>query len=99
MNVTIQGTTNVNVNLSLSGTNFTSGIYSFNIGKLNYSNLSSGINTSMTTSFPLPYYRDWINIPKKNTTVRSIYFWISIPTGQEAGLYSNNMNVKVERYI
>lgn len=98
LNVTIQSTTNVNVNLTLNGSDFTTGIYSFGVGNLSYSNSSSGVKTSMTASFSLPLYADLVNITKQATTNRSIYFWISIPNVQTAGVYSSNINVRVEKY-
>lgn len=98
LNVTIQGTTNVNVNLTLNGSNFVSGIYSFGVGNLTYSNSSAGTKTAMTNSYPFPPYNNWSNIPKLVTSNRSIYLWLSIPVGQEPGSYSNNVNIRAERY-
>jgi hypothetical protein len=96
--VTIQNTTNVNVNLTLNGSSFAAGTYSFGVGNMTYSNSSTGAKTSMTASFPLPPYADWINIAQLVTTNRSIYLWISIPPGQPAGAYSSTINVLVEKY-
>jgi hypothetical protein len=98
LNVTIQNTTNVNVNLTLNGSSFTYGAYSFGVGNVTYSNSSTGTKTSMATSFPLPPYADWINIAQLVTTNRSIYLWIGIPPGQYAGAYSSTINVRVEKY-
>jgi hypothetical protein len=95
---TIQNTTNVNVNLTLNGSSFTYGAYSFGVENMTYSNSSTGTQTSMTSSFPLPPYADWINITKLVTTNRSIYLWISIPPGQSAGAYSSTITVLVEKY-
>lgn len=99
LNVTIQSTTNVNVNLTLNGSDFTYLAYSFGVGNLSYSNSSAGTKINMATSFPPPPFANWVNIPKLATTNRSIYFWISIPAGQEAGAYSSNVSVRVEEYI
>ncbi len=98
LNVTIQNTTNVNVNLTLNGSSFTYGAYSFGVGNMTYSNSSAGTKTSMTASFPLPPYADWINIAQLVATNRSIYLWISIPPGQSAGAYSSTITVLVEKY-
>ncbi len=96
---TIQNTTNVNVNLTLNGSDLTYSTYSFGVGTLTYSNSSTGTRTSMTTSFPNPPYSDWINITKLVTTSRSIYLWISIPSGQKAGAYNSTINVQAQKYI
>lgn len=98
LNITIESTTDVEVNLTLSGTDFTSGAYSFGVGNLSYSNSSGGTKTSMTASFPLPPYADWVNITRGEPTNRSIYFWLNIPAGQWAGGYSNSINVRVEKH-
>lgn len=98
LNVTIESTTNVNVNLTMNGTDFISGIYNFGVGNLTYSNSSTGTITYMATSFPLPPYINWVNISKQVITNRSIYFWLTIPGGQESGSYSSDVNVRVERY-
>lgn len=96
--MTIESTTNVNVNLTMNGTDFISGIYNFGVGNLTYSNSSTGTITYMATSFPLPPYINWVNISKQVITNRSIYFWLTIPGGQESGSYSSDVNVRVERY-
>lgn len=98
LNVTIHSTTNVNVNLTLNGSDFMAGIYSFGVGNLSYSNSSSGTITRMSAVFPLPPYADWVNITKQATINRSLYFWISIPKEQNAGVYSSNINIRVEKY-
>lgn len=98
LNVTIESTTNVNVNLTLNGTDFISGIYNFGVGNLTYSNSSTGTKTYMATSFPLPPYINWVNLSRQVISNRSIYFWLTIPGGQESGSYSSDVNVRVERY-
>jgi len=98
LNVTIQSSTNVNVNLTLNGSDFVYGIYGFTVGNLTYSNSSTGVKTAMNSSFPLPMYVNWVNIPRYSTQVRAIYFWLSIPNGQEPGDYTNDINILVEKY-
>ncbi len=98
LNATIQSTTNVNVNLTVNGSDFAYGAYVFGVGNLTYSNSSTETKTSMTNSFPLPPYADWINIPKLVTTNRSIYLWINIPNAQPAGAYNSTINVQAQKY-
>lgn len=98
LNVTIQNTTNVNVNITLSGSDFIYGEYSFGVGNLSYSNSSGGSRTNMDTSFSLSPYGNWINMIKRANHEREIYFWLSIPAGQEPGTYVSNIYVMVERY-
>ncbi len=98
LNVTVQSTTNVNVNLTINGSDFIYGAYSIGVGNLAYSNSSTGTKTSITNSFSLPPYADWINITKLVTTNRSIYLWINIPNAQPAGAYNSTINVQAQKY-
>lgn len=98
LNVTIQSTTNVNVNLTLSASDFSDGVYSFGVSNLSYSNSSGGSRTNMTATFSLPPYENWINMAKRVNQERPIYFWLSIPVGQDPGTYGSNITVMVEKY-
>lgn len=98
LNVTIESTTNVNVNLTLKGTDFVSGGYSFNVGNMTYSNSSTGTKIALATSYAIPIHTNWINLPNLSTQVRSIYFWLSIPPGQEPGNYASNVTIQGEKY-
>jgi hypothetical protein len=99
MVVTIESTTNVDTNLTLKGTDFTAGAFSFSIGNLSYSNATAGAKTNMASGYPAsPPYADWINIPAPGggpAVNRSVYFWVSIPIGQTAGTYNSTVTVKV----
>lgn len=98
LNVTIHDTTNVNVNLRLSGSDFIYEEYSFVVGNLNYSNSSGGSRTNMDLNFSLSPYGNWINITKRVNNERPIYFWLNIPANQEPGIYGSNITVMVEKY-
>ncbi|GBE56466.1 hypothetical protein BMS3Bbin16_00672 [archaeon BMS3Bbin16] len=98
--VTIESITNVDTNLTLMGTNFTSASFEFEAGNLSYSNATTDVKTEMALNYTaLPPYSNWINIPGPKggpALNRSIYFWITIPPGQEAGIYSSTVTVKAE---
>ncbi len=82
--VTAAGENNVDVTISISGDNFTSGSYEFGIGNA-YWNTSndSGTATAMDTT------------PTTVATLSAdesvdIYHWLSIPAAQESGSYSTD---------
>jgi len=101
LNISIDPITNVNTNISQNGTDFDSGLYSFSITNLRYSNSSSGgglaNSTTMSTTFPLPQFSDWTNITKGSEATRyhNSYYWLSIPDGQEPDTYSANIYINV----
>lgn len=102
VSVNITDNTNTQSNVTLRGEgdfNRTGGSESFNMTNLTYGNLTSGgANKSVA-----PYYNstdpfaDWVNrpIPPLGTNVTvSVYLWLRIPAGQEAGTYATNVSIR-----
>lgn len=97
LNVTVDAITNVNINLSLNGTNFTYAANSFLVDNMTYDNNSDHAGyTNTTLAYPNPPpYPDWINIDEAlNPQNRSIYFWINTPSTKEAGIYNSTVSIK-----
>lgn len=105
LQVNITDNTNANTNVTLRGDgdfNQSGSNATFNMTNLTYSNLSAGgVNKSTVSTYnssdPFP---DWVNrpIPAPGTNVTvSLYFWLRIPAGQEAGAYNSNVTIRASQ--
>lgn len=102
VSVNITDNTNTQSNVTLRGDgdfNRTGGSESFNMTNLTYSNLTSGgANKSVIPSYNLTdSFSNWVNrpIPPLGTNVTvSVYLWLRVPPGQEAGEYKMNVTIR-----
>ena len=97
-NVTLHSTTNVAWNLSIKAGNFTGpGASTIDVSNLKFGNTSANVQYSMSTSYQGPsIFSKWNNQPAPSVdTIRSIYFTLSIPSGQDAGNYYTLVYVNV----
>jgi hypothetical protein len=100
-NVTVYATTNTAWNLSIkaSGDFIGPGVATIPIGNLEYGNVSTLVETPMTTTYASPF-ADWVNQSDPSVDeIRSIYFDITIPSGQTAGSYSTQVYINVTEYV
>lgn len=98
LNVTIEGETNVEVNISIKATDF-DGPDTISSNNLQYSNSSSGEKVNASTEFEPEKFSDWVKIPNLDTNqVRSVYFWVTVPKYTRAGSYESNVSVEVYEY-
>lgn len=102
MVINVTDNTNVNVTICMKGEgDFESSSNTFNITNLSYSNTSNGKRKLMTLSYnETDPFLDWYNIPPpppgENRTVYA-YFWVKIPWGQPAGIYTTNISVRANQ--
>lgn len=101
LQITVKDTTNVDVNVTLNGSDFDDGGgNTFGITNLTYSNTSTTPSkTNASATYPAPTYSDWTNIQTAGSdqSVNS-YFWVNVPKNQTAGTYTADVNVKVYKY-
>lgn len=92
LRITVESTTTVNVDIYIKGTDWTFGSYTVGVENCRYDNddnLANGGWRTLTAVYDTPFYE---NVPPGSTV--EVYFWISIPTGQWSGTYTNNIYVK-----
>jgi hypothetical protein len=80
--------TNVNIDIQIRGTDFTSGGNTIAIGNVKYNNTDSpGGTSTLTTS-----YVTWYSVSANTADTRQCYHWISIPAGKVAGSYTSTFS-------
>jgi len=80
--------TNVNINIQIKGTDFTSGGNTITISNVKYNNTNSTSGAStLTTS-----YVTWYSVSAYTANTRQCYHWISIPAGKAAGSYTSTFS-------
>lgn len=101
LTVNIEPETNVVTNLSVKGNDFTGAGGTIGIGNMSFSNSSTvATATQMSTSYQGDaIYSNFDAIPQPggSAVTRDIYFWISIPAGQQAGIYTSNVFIRVQK--
>jgi 5-hydroxyisourate hydrolase-like protein (transthyretin family) len=98
LNVTVTENTNVHTNITLKGTDLNYSGNSIPVNSITYTNSTGVQNTTLSHNYnPTPTYTDWVDMPTGTDAGnynRSVYFWITIPSGQAAGtLYQGNVTI------
>ena len=100
--VTIHGSTNVNVDLSVNGSDLISGGNTLAVNNVTYCNESTGWKTELNETFSSGSdeahapYSNWVNIPDLPMDVtRDAYWFINIPEGQPKADYAGTIYIRV----
>jgi len=89
-NITVTNTGSIPVGIYVNGTDWTAGSLSMPVGKTEYG-LTAPPSTPLTLLPPASPVTTVGNLPSPNTA--SIYFDLSIPSGQAAGAYTQDITV------
>jgi hypothetical protein len=92
MAITVESTTNVNVDIYLKGTNWENGTNVIGVENCRYDsddNLANGGWMTLKTSYVSPIFE---NVAPG--AVKYVYFWISVPANQWSGYYTSTVSVK-----
>jgi len=94
--VTVESTTNVNVDIYVKGTDWSDGSHTITVDKCHYDNdnVAGGANwTALTTSYATGPNQGFFEGVSPGTA-KNTYWFIDIPAGQWAGSYSNTIYFK-----
>jgi hypothetical protein len=85
--ITIRDETNVDINVQLKGTNFSSGPDTIAISYVKYNDTDSLTGARILTDT----YDTWYTVsqPLTSDNVTQVYYWISIPAGKAPGPYES----------
>lgn len=93
--ITVGTETNVDVDVKVTGTDFTVSGNTIAVGNVKYNDENdSGGATALTTS-----YATWYSVSASPSSdhVTQVYYWITIPPGQPAGDYASTFSYKAEK--
>jgi hypothetical protein len=96
-NVTVYSNTNTAWNLSIKASGDFSGADTIAISNLEFGNVSTLVETQMAITYQGPdNFINWNNeADPSSDEVRSIYFDMTVPSGQTAGDYSTTLYINV----
>jgi len=108
MGVQVDGATNVGVDVYMNGSQFVSGGNNFGIGMMHFNVTNSSTAwaknvTCYNPTYPCNYTLTPIAIFNETArlgtpAITSIYNWITVPSGQAPGTYTNNVKVCAQQW-
>jgi len=96
---TINNTGNVNYqNVSLTGISFANGTNTLSVGNVSVNITNSGGLGQVLVNNTAINITGGSTLPRGNNSVRDLYFWLNIPTGQPSGAYNATSSWTIATY-